>query len=195
MNDSNTNMTGIVLMCVAMGLFAANDTLVKLISETLSAPQILLLRGVFVCAFTLVWVIAAGYGRSIAQIRNPRVLLRSGLEAFAGITYFIALANMQIAELTAVLLIAPLLIAAGAAVFYNEKISFGGWLAVAVGFIGMLLIVQPGTDHFSGYTLLGLASAVAIAGRDLITRKINTDVSSLVVCLAGGVALTLLGLI
>lgn len=193
MTDSNSNTTGIVLMCVAMGLFAANDTLVKLIADTLSVPQIMALRGVFVCVLTLVWVIAAGYGRSLTQLRNPLVLLRSALEAMAGVTFFTALANLQIAELTAILLITPLLIAAGAVFIYGEKISRSGWAAIFVGFIGMLLVVKPGTESFTAYTFVGVLSAVAIAARDLLTRRINSEVSSLVVCFAGGLALFLLG--
>ena len=190
---SPSNTTGIVLMCVAMGLGAGNDVIVKLLSDSLTVPQILTLRGVFVCVVSLIWVIAAGYGRSLVQMKNPLVMLRSALEAVSSISFFLALANMPIAELSAVFLVTPLLIAAGAGLFYSEKITLGGWGAIIAGFIGMLLVVKPGTDNFTSFAFYGIASAVATASRDLLTRKIKSDVSSLVVCFSAGVANMLLG--
>ncbi len=182
-------------MCVAMGLGAGNDVIVKLLSHSLSVPQILTLRGIFVCIVSLVWVIAAGYGRALVQMKNPLVIVRSGLEALSAITFFLALANMPIAELSAVFLVTPLLIAAGAGLFYSEKITLGGWGAIIAGFIGMLLVVKPGTDNFTSFAFYGIASAVATASRDLLTRKIKSDVSSLVVCFSAGLANMLLGLV
>lgn len=193
--NAHANTAGIILMCVAMGLGATNDVLVKLLSDTLTVPQIMTLRGVFVCSLSLAWVIATGYGRSLAQLRNPLVILRSTLEAFSSIAFFLALAQMPIGDLTALMLLTPLLIATGASIFFGEKISLSGWSAIFAGFIGMLMVVKPGSDSFSAYVFYGLAAAVLTAVRDLLTRKIKTSVSSLVVCFSAGLGNMILGLV
>ncbi len=195
MTDSKSNTTGIILMCVAMGLATTNDTLVKFFSDTLTIPQILLLRGLFVCALSFVWVIAAGHLASLAQIRNRWVLLRSGLEALSAVAFFSALPHMPIAEIAAVFLITPLLIVTGSAIIYGEKVSYAGGAAIVAGFVGVLLIVKPGTASFSAYAFLVLASALITATRDLLTRKIKKDVSSVIVCLSGGISNMLIGLV
>jgi drug/metabolite transporter (DMT)-like permease len=182
-------------MCVAMGLSVANDTLIKFFSDTLTIPQILLLRGVFVCVLSSVWVIAAGHAGALKQLRNRWVLARSGLEALAAITFFAALPHMPIAELSAVFLITPLLIVAGSAIVYNEKVSYAGGAAIIAGFIGVLLVVKPGTDSFSLYAFLVLASALITATRDLLTRKIKANVSSVIICCSGGISNMLIGLV
>jgi drug/metabolite transporter (DMT)-like permease len=195
MTDSNSNIIGIVLMCVAMGLASANDALIKLISDTLTTPQILLLRGLFVFVLSTAWIVIANHISSLKQLHNPWVLLRSSLEALAAVAYFSALPYMSIAELTAVFLITPLLIIAGAAIVYGEKVSYAGGAAIVAGFVGVLLIVKPGTVHFSLYAFLVLGSALLTAARDLLTRKIKDNVSSAIVCFSGGVSIALMGLI
>jgi drug/metabolite transporter (DMT)-like permease len=188
-------MIGIVLMCVAMGLATANDTLIKLLSETLTVPQILSLRGLFACALMSTWVVAAGQLHMLKQLRNRWVLARSALEALAAITFFAALPHMPLAELSAVFLITPLLIVTGAAMIYGEKVSYAGGAALVAGFTGVLLVVKPGTDHFSLYAFLVLASALITAARDLLTRKIKSDVSSVIIGFAAGIGNMLIGLI
>lgn len=190
----NSNMTGIVLMCSAMAFITMNDILVKFFSDTLTIPQILLLRGLFVSALSILWVCTLNLANALKQLINPLVLARSALEAASAITYFTALSHMPIAELCSIFLMTPLLVVTGAAIIYREKISYLGGMAIIAGFTGVLLIVKPGTADFSSYALVALAAAAFAASRDLLTRKIKHNVSSVVICCSGGIGNMLIGL-
>ena len=124
---------------------------------------------------------------------EPFVLLRSALEAATTITYFMGLSHMRIADLTAIFLSTPLIIIAAAALFLRQKAGLQGWAAVITGFIGVVLIVKPGTSGFTVYALLPLIAAFCAASRDLITRRIDPMISSLIVCFAAGIANMILG--
>jgi uncharacterized membrane protein len=88
-----------------------------------------------------------------------------------------------------------ILIAALAATWLGERVSPRRWIVIAVGFAGVLLVIQPGVDGFNGWAWLCLASTVVTALRDLITRRVPPDVSSITVTLSTSMAVTLMALV
>lgn len=200
---SFANRRGIIAMCTAMACFVTNDALVKYTSESMASAQLIFIRGLFATALLLAVATAQGaltwpgqHARcathGVRHLLDRRVLLRAGLDAFATVAYLTALFNMQIGNATAINMAAPLFITLMAVLALGEKVSAARWWAVACGFVGVLLIVQPAGDAFNAWALLCLLGTLAHAGRDLMTRVIDKSVPSILITLATAVAVTVL---
>lgn len=178
---------GIVSMILCMALFVANDTLIKLASSEMPTGQIMAVRGVMATA--LVLALAAGTG-ALPHIRrslNGTVLLRAGLDLIASLLYLLALFKMPIGNVTAINMASPLVMTAAAALVLKEPVGWRRWSAVAVGFIGVLMIVQPRAEGFNFYSLVAVASIAFIVSRDLVTRRVDPEIPSIIIVLATSV--------
>ena len=116
-------------------------------------------------------------------------------EIAAMVTFTLALTNMAIANATAILAALPLVVTLGAALVFGDPVGWRRLSAISIGFVGVLLIVQPGTDGFNIWSLLVLLSVLVITARDLFTRAFSPAVPTMTVavltagavCLVGGV--------
>jgi drug/metabolite transporter (DMT)-like permease len=189
----NPNIKGIVAMCAAMALFTINDTLVKLVASQMAPHQILLVRGAFASLFALSLVFAAKEERHLVMLSQPLVLARCCIEGLVALTFISALAVLPIADITAILLLSPLIITIIAAVFFKEDVRWRRWLAVIAGFIGMLFVVKPGADGVQTASLLAFVSTLLVAARDLLTRQLPANVPSRVVAAGTTITTTILG--
>lgn len=195
---SPANRRGIVATLAAMGSFAASDTLMKMATETLPVPEVLVVRSLF--ALALLFILMRGTGELHLRpvLRHPRILLRTAFEVALVLTWLYGLKYVSVGEATAVLQTVPLLLTAWAALVRKEPVGLGGWLAIFAGFTGILLIVKPSSSGVDAAMLLLLAAALAAAGRDVITRSIPPHISSrtitLVSTLAGGMGGAILAL-
>jgi drug/metabolite transporter (DMT)-like permease len=187
------SLFNILAMCTAMAVFVANDTLVKLAAVHWPSHQIMFLRGLFAIVVTLTLVVLAREFWGMRLLKKPIVALRCAIEGFVAYTFITALAHMPIADITAILLLSPLLITMAAAVLFGEKVRWRRWMAVIVGFIGMLLVVRPGGSDIGWPALLALASTFGVAARDLLTRRLPAEVPSTVVAFGTTLATTLTG--
>jgi len=187
------NIRAALFMLVAMAGFVVNDTFVKLTSEELSPPQIMAVRGVAasLLLFLLAW--RMGALRPMRLALQPRLLLRTGADFMATLSYLTGLSQMPIANASAIFQALPLTVTLGAAVFLREPVGWRRWAAIGVGFVGVLIIVRPGTDGFSVYSLSVLAAVVFSAIRDLATRRMDRAIPSLFISLMAAVAVSLLG--
>ncbi|MFZ4757096.1 MAG: DMT family transporter [Burkholderiaceae bacterium] len=186
------NRRGIRFMVAAMACFIANDAMVKLASASLPAAQLIFVRGMM--ATLLVLLVARATGTPIVPrllMRGP-VALRSGLDALASLTYLVSLFNLPLANATAINMASPLLIVALAVPLLGERVDARRWAAIAAGFAGVLMVIQPRPEGFNGYALLCLFAAGLHALRDLVTRRIPTGVPSLAITLSTAVAVTVL---
>ncbi len=166
-------------MLLAMGAFALADTLVKLGSAVMSPAQILLLMlGGGLVLFALM---AAVQRESLIDRRAfmPILLLRYLAEIFGMAGLVLALAYVPLSTFGAVTQATPILVAVGAVLILDEKISWRRWTSIAVGFIGVLIIVQPGTEGFDLSILWAVLAMVALSVRDLTTRMIPPDIASI----------------
>lgn len=189
---SAANRRGIALMTCAMAVFITNDALVKYVSQTLSAMQLIFIRGVFASALLLAVTHAMGATRSLGDLRLRPVLVRSGLDAVATTTFLTALFHLPIANATAINLATPLFITLFAMLALGERVGPLRWLTIATGFGGVLLVVQPSVQGFNGYALLCVLAAVLHAARDTSTRYIPASVPSILITLSTSVAVTAL---
>ena len=183
-------------MSLSMASFIVNDALVKHVSESLPGPQLIFIRGLFSSALLLVTVrvtgalriAAAPHAPQIPLWRERHVLLRSALDALATMVYLTSLFHLPLGNATAINMATPLVITLMAAAALHERVDAPRWVAVAVGFAGVLLVVQPAANGFNAWALLCLFGVVLGAVRDLLTRAIPPRVPTLLVTLTTALA-------
>jgi S-adenosylmethionine uptake transporter len=98
--------------------------------------------------------------------------------------FILALFNLPLANVTAVLQALPLTVTLAAALFMGEKVGWRRFTAIGVGFGGVLLIVRPGPEGFNIYALSALAAVACVTLRDLVTRRLTPSMPSLLVAAA-----------
>lgn len=175
-----------------MACFIVNDTLVKFVSQSLPAGQLIFLRGLMATALVLAFVRVTGVALQPRRLAGGWVAVRAGLDALATLTYLLSLFNLPMANATAINMGTPLFITVIAVLWLRHRVGPRQWLAIAAGFAGVLLVIQPRADGFNAFAWLCLGSTVLHALRDLVTLRIPRDVPSIGVTLATAVAVTLL---
>lgn len=173
-----------------MTAFTINDTFVKLMGDQLPFFQFLMIRSIG--AATLLILLAWYHGALVAP-KNRRdrwlIAVRSMAEMFAAYFFLTALIHMPLANVTAILQALPLTVALGAAFVLGEKVGWRRFTAIGIGFIGVYLIVRPGAEGFSTYSLYALLAVAGVTVRDLAARRLTSDVPSLTVAVCAVVAI------
>jgi len=190
------NMRGAVLMALCMAAFAVNDASMKLAAEHLSLFQAVFIRAIFT---TVLLGLLAYYKKAIVfhiprVDRKPLVLRLIG-EIGAALFFLNALFNMPLANATAILQALPLAVTLAGALFLREAVGWRRYLAIGIGFIGMLIIVRPGSDGFNEFSLSAVVAVFFVVLRDLTTRKLSQATPSLFVAFLTSVAILIFGAI
>jgi drug/metabolite transporter (DMT)-like permease len=120
------------------------------------------------------------------------VVLRALFDSFATMTYLVSLFHLPIANATAINMATPLFITLFAVVAFHERVGAGRWVAIATGFTGVLMVVQPTGAAFNAYALLCLAGTLLHSGRDLVTRTISPSIPSILITFSTAATVTLL---
>jgi len=165
-------------MVLAMAAFSIEDTLIKSASASLGIGFILTLFGL---GGTVVFVtLARNRGEAVFHpaILSRPVLIRAAFEALARLCFTVAIALTALSNASAILQATPLIVMLGAAFLFGETIGIKRWIAVLVGFIGVLMIIRPGLAGFDSTSLFALAATIGFAGRDLATRAAPPDLSN-----------------
>lgn len=176
------NTRGAALMMLGMAAFIFSDAAMKLLGESLPLFQALFLRGALVSVMFLglAWRLGA-FAVRLAP-RDRRLLIwRVGSEALTAFFFFMALFNMPLANVTAILQALPLTITLAGALFLGERVGWRRASMIGLGFLGVLLIVRPGTADFDIHALYALAAVACVTLRDLVTRQMSAQVPSLAV--------------
>lgn len=164
---------GIVFMLISVACMSTMDALAKWVVASVAVPQMIALRSVIVLALAAVMVARAG-GMSMLATRRPRGhALRIILSVGAMLTFFEGLRQLPLATAISLGFSAPLFMTALSVPFLGERVGPHRWAAVAVGFIGVLIVVQPGGEGtLSWPALLVVASAIFFAGVMLTVRSL-----------------------
>lgn len=174
MSEVNANLRGALCAFFAVLCFSLNDVGIKFLSEDYALHQIVLLRALVGVATFTVCIMPFYGGLTVFRTRRPGVHLIRGLcVVAANMCLFLGLAAMDIADAIAVFFISPTVITVFSVIFLKESVGPRRWLAIAVGFVGVMVIVKPGTSAFQIASLLPLASAVLYATLHILTRKIG----------------------
>ncbi|MGI9369113.1 MAG: DMT family transporter [Ruegeria sp.] len=189
------NVNGILLVIVSMAAFSIEDMFIKKLSVGASTGQIMFALGL-ICSLIFLTMAAVQRKRVFfAEAWGPLPVIRAAAEGIGALMFITALSLIDLSTVAAVFQAMPLMVTMGAALFLGEQVGWRRWSAIGVGFVGVLMIIRPGMAGFQPETLLVVATVVAIAARDLITRRINANVASSVVAFQAYFALTLVGIV
>ncbi len=176
------NLKGALLMMASMAAFTLNDTFVKALSGDVPLNQLLFLRGILTTAMVglLAWRLGA-FGRRIPRRDWQLVGLRLVAEIGAAYFFLTALFNMPLANVTAILQSLPLVVTLSAALLFAEPLGWRRLSAILIGLCGVLLIVRPGTEGFTVYSVYALVAVGFVTMRDLCTRRLSAATPSMLV--------------
>ncbi len=183
-------------MVLTMALYVVNDTLVKWLGRQMPLGEIVTLRGLFIITFLLSLILAMpGHGPySLSWTFRRPVFVRSLWDTAVTFLYLFALLHMPIANVLAIMNLSPLAILLLAAWRLGERLSPLDILAVFLGLMGAILVVQPGKEGYDLWALSAVAAMIGVAGRDVATRTIPESAPSLTVALSNVLLIQLGGL-
>jgi len=182
-------------MVLAMACFTFEDMFVKVASKTIPAGQILLLFGI---GGTLAFIFLTLRRREVIlhpAILSKPILIRAIFETIGRVFYTLALIYIPLSSASAILQATPLVVVTGAAIFFGEKVGWRRWTAIIVGFIGVLMILQPGLEGFETTSILAVIGTLGFAGRDLATRAAPKVLSNTQLGIYGFFVLIPIGLV
>ena len=194
MSGLSDNTRGALFMTICMAGFVLNDAMIKLATQEVSLFQAIFLRGIL--ASLLIGVLAWGRRQLFCRISpadRKMLVLRLVGELGGTVCYLSALMHIPLANATAILQALPLAVTLGAAVFLSEPVGWRRYLAIGIGFAGVLIIVRPGAEGFDSFALLAVVAVGFVTLRDLATRRLSGPVPSLFVAFCTAVAIMLFG--
>jgi drug/metabolite transporter (DMT)-like permease len=189
------NVRGAIFMVLAMAAFAVEDMLVKSVSRTLPIGMILIVFGAFGSMF---FMSCAGFKSQTLlhpAIRGKAMIIRSVCEISARLFFTLSLALTPLSSTSAILQATPLVVMIGAVMFFSEKVGYRRWIAAAVGFLGVLLIIKPGASSFEPASMFAVLATIGFAGRDLGTRAAPKSLSSIQLGVYGFIMLLIAGIL
>lgn len=196
MSTTSKPLYGILLVLCAGLLLASHDGISKYLTQIYPLIMVIWLR-YFVQTVAMILLFFPKMRWTILRTRRPWLQLLRAISLLSISLLFIAgLRYIPLAEATAVMFLARLIVTVLSALVLHEKVSKGQWLAVSIGFLGVLLIVRPGGELFTPAILLPVGGSICFAIYQLLTRRLaSTDhavTSNFLSGLFGTLALTLL---
>ena len=174
-----SNTRGSILMVAAMAGFALEDMFIKRTAATLPVGEILMIFGLGgTIAFTLM---ALRQGQRVLHpaIATWPILIKALCEVAGRLGYTLAIALTPLSNASAILQATPLVVVAGAALIFGERVGWRRWAAISAGFVGVLIILRPGMEGFQAASLFTVLGMLGFAGRDLATRAAAPVLSNL----------------
>ncbi len=162
-------------LCSGVAIFSGQDWIIKLLSGDYPVHQAIAIRGVVAVLILLAFIAYSGKIESLRSKRMGLLIVRGLVLMMAYTTYYLAFPSMPLASIVAIWFTVPLFVTALAGPFLGEKVGVRRWIAAIVGFVGVLIIVRPGTDSFDariaaagrfGADLFDLRADGAAHGRD-----------------------------
>ena len=190
------NFRGALLMMICMSAFVLNDAFVRLAGNSLPLAQILFIRGLLTTVVLLTFAIYIGlFSLTVSNRDKWRIFFRSIAEALTAYFFLTAVMNMPFANVTAILQILPMTVTLVAAFVFKERVGFFRIALIIIGFFGVILIINPSADGFNLYAIYALFAVFLITIRDLITRKLSSEVPTLLPTVSASVGVLLFSVI
>lgn len=164
---------GMLMIIMAVAIFSVMDALSKYLTRFYPVALVAWSRYAFHLLLVVI-VLGPRFGLSLIRTARPGAqLVRGLLLAIASISFISAVKYMPLAEATAIAFLGPLLIVVMSVLFLKEKVEPARWIAVLCGFIGVLVIIRPGSSVFTWAALFPLANAIAFASYQVLTRRLS----------------------
>lgn len=185
------NARGAAWMTLAMAGFVTNDTFMKSVAGEVPLFQAILVRGIIATALIAALAWHRGALARAPRGRDRRMMGFRIIGEIGSTTFFLAaLFHMPLANATAIIQATPLTVTLAAAWFLGDAVGWRRYSAIAIGLVGVLLIVRPGGEGFNVYTVAALAAVVFMAMRDVSTRGMSAAVPSLQITVVSSLAIT-----
>jgi drug/metabolite transporter (DMT)-like permease len=180
-------------MVGSMAGFTINDALTKLVSLEMNFGQVMLLRGCFAIVLIGLLTWSRDALRPVRTLLQMPVLLRAVGEAGGTVSFLMAITHLPLANTSAIFQAMPFAVTLGAALVFGEQVGWRRWVAIAIGFVGVLIVVQPGSTGFNEFSIFALISVAFCTLRDLATKRIASEIPTLFVTMATTVIIAIVG--
>jgi drug/metabolite transporter (DMT)-like permease len=185
--------SGILAICAAMACFIVSDVFSKLVMARLPVGETIALRGILSVAIFAIPVALDGTIGLIWQRMSGLWAARIGSEMVGAASFITAISMLPIANVVAISQTSPLFMTAIAALFLGEIVGWRRWAATVAGFLGMLLIVKPGSGAFAWWSILPLCTMASIIVRDIATRRMDKAIPATLITFSTAVGVMLSG--
>ena len=182
-------------MITSMAFFAVEDSLIKFVTSTIPIGQILIMFGL---GGALIFLLVAHFKNEKIMLRDMLLLpmyVRALFEIIGRLFYVLAISLIPLSTATVIIQATPIVVVAGAAIIFVEKVGWRRWTAILLGLFGVIVIIQPTAESFSFLSILALIGMIGFAGRDLASRAAPENLSVFILGLHGFIALAFSGLI
>jgi len=185
------NIRAAGFMTLSTVFFVINDAVMKLVAQDMSIIQAMAIRGIMVTIGLAAVAYLSGAFSRWRSLANPIVVGRAGFETVGSIAYMIALPHIPLATAVALNMATPLYTLPLAAAFLGERYGWRRVAAILVGFSGVMLILRPSVDGVDPWLLLSFGSSIFFALRDVSTRRISSEIPSLLIAITMAGTVTL----
>ena len=182
-------------MAMSMTLLAAGDAVIRVMGEAMTVGQIIAIRGIAVIILIAGLMAWQKIGFDRAYIFNRWSVLRGCAEMVSTYCFFLSLQLIPIATSTTVVFIFPVLLTLVSIPLYGEKVGVFRWIAVLMGFAGVIMVAAPDGGDFNIALALPFTTALALVARDLLTRKIPDRIQAPQVTMTTAIVTTFFGLL
>lgn len=179
------NLIGIGLMVLAMLGFAIEDSFIKVLSGGLPVGQVLIMIGIGGTTVFYLLARASGHRFDRAIITHPWVIGRTISELFGTAFFVLSLALVPIVLVSAIIQVSPLIVTLGAALILGEKVGIRRWSAIGVGLVGVFIVLRPWDTAFDPAVIFCLLGVVCLSARDIATRRVPKESSTLILATFG----------
>lgn len=164
------NIRGSVLMVAAMAGFALEDMFIKRATQSLPVGEVLMIFGL--CGMLAFMALTRMRGQRIVHpaVLSRPMIVKAVMEVMGRLGYTLGIALTPLSNASAILQATPLVVVAGAALLFGEKVGPRRWSAILIGFVGVLIVLRPGMEGFVPAALFTVMGMLGFAGRDLATR-------------------------
>ena len=179
-------------MIASMAAFSMEDSLVKIVSKSLPVSEILILFGFGGAMVFATLAVSNGERLFSPDVVSPPMLIRVLFEITGRLFYILAISLASLSA-TVILQATPLVVVAGAAIIFGERVGWRRWMAIFTGMIGVVVIIRPGADSFSVLSILAVIGMLGFAGRDLASRAAPVSLSASILGLYGFLSVVVAG--
>ncbi len=172
----------VLTLLAAIFLFDVMGAIIKHLGTTYPPQQLSMLRNLFGFIPSLILIASSrrwhAEGRPLAFRQWKTALARGAFITVAQYTFYLSLIHMEFATASTIAFAGPMFVTALSVPVLRHKVGLWRWLAVMVGFAGIVMVVRPGAGIFSWYALLPLVAALGYASSSVVVRLIDPDVST-----------------
>jgi drug/metabolite transporter (DMT)-like permease len=169
------NVAGMISLALGVMIFSTQDAIIKAISGDYAVTEAIVIRGLVALPILAVMVHFEAGLRNLISPNSGVLVLRGAILLVAYTTYYMAFPALPLAEAIALFFVSPIMVTLLAGPMLGEQVGLRQWLAVAIGFAGVLIILQPGSALFNPAALLSLVSAATYALAMVLARKLGVS--------------------